>query len=188
MATPEETVRHVLTLIGDDPNRSGLADTPSRVVRSWSELFKGYTMDPKDLLRTFEEGEGFDEIVILRDIELFSTCEHHTLPFWGRAHVAYLPGTKLLGISKLARLVEIYSRRLQIQERIGRQVAEFLMNELQAKGSACIIEATHLCMRMRGVNKQNSLMITSSLRGVFRDDAGMRAELMQLIGPTGRTL
>lgn len=129
----------------------------------------------------FDEGEGFDEIILLRDIEMYSCCEHHMLPFFGKAHIAYLPDKKLLGVSKLARLLEIYSRRLQIQERIGRQVTGFLMKEVGAKGAACVIEASHLCMQMRGVQKQNAVMVTSSLEGAFLEDGSSRAELMQLI-------
>lgn len=173
--------------IGEDPTRHGLLDTPKRVLKSWNELYSGYKTNPDELLRMFkeepdEEEAVFDEIVLLRDIEFFSTCEHHTLPFFGRAHVAYLPGEKgLLGVSKLARIVEVFSRRLQIQERIGKQVSHFLMSKVGAEGAACVIEASHLCMRMRGVNKQNSVMVTSSVRGVFRKDVSARAELMNLI-------
>lgn len=182
----DDIVIRFLQRIGENPNRPGLIDTPNRVIRSWDELFKGYRTNPDEVIRLFDEeldddGGNTDEVVLLRDIEFFSTCEHHTLPFFGRAHVAYLPGTKLLGISKLARLVEVYSRRLQIQERIGKQVTQFLMSKVKARGAACVIEASHLCMRMRGVNKQNSVMVTSSLRGVFRDDAACRAEIMHLI-------
>ena len=178
----EDAVVRMLQRIGEDPQREGLKDTPSRVVRSWGELFKGYHTDPEEVVTLFDEGDGFDEIVVLRDVEMYSTCEHHLLPFIGRAHIAYLPDKKLLGISKLARLLEVYSRRLQIQERIGRQVTEFLMEKVGAKGAACIIEASHLCMQMRGVAKQHSVMVTSSLRGVFRDSPPARAELMRLIG------
>jgi GTP cyclohydrolase I len=177
-----DIVLRMLQRIGEDTRRVGLNDTPARVVRSWAELFKGYTIKPESIVTLFDEGTSFDEIVILRDIEMYSTCEHHMLPFIGRAHIAYLPGGKLLGISKLARLLEVYSRRLQIQERIGQQVTEFLMEKVGAKGAACIIEASHLCMQMRGVSKQHSVMVTSSVRGVFRDSPPARAELMGLIG------
>lgn len=184
-ADAHDVTTRFLQHIGEDPTRHGLIDTPKRVVKSWGELFCGYNTNPDDLLRLFEEEpdeEGpFDEVILLREIECFSTCEHHTLPFFGRAHVAYLPGDKLLGVSKLARIVEMYSRRLQIQERIGKQVTRFLMEKVGAKGAACIIEASHLCMRMRGVSKQNSVMVTSSIRGVFRQDASARSELMNLI-------
>ena len=139
----------------EDPNREGLLDTPSRVAKSWDEIYSGYNKNPEDLLTVFEAGT-YDQIVLLKDIEIFSMCEHHMLPFFGVAHVAYIPGTKVIGISKLARLVDMYARRLQIQERIGEQVTAALMQYLQPKGAACIIEASHMCMRMRGVNKQNS--------------------------------
>jgi GTP cyclohydrolase I len=178
----QDIILRMLQRIGEDSKRTGLADTPARVVRSWKELFKGYATKPESIITLFDEGDGFDEIVVLRDIEMYSTCEHHMLPFIGRAHIAYLPGGKLLGVSKLARLLEVYSRRLQIQERIGQQVTEFLMNQVGAKGAACIIEASHLCMQMRGVSKQHSVMVTSSLRGVFRESPPARAELMGLLG------
>jgi len=166
--------------IGDDPTREGLRKTPERVIRAWEELFAGYGQDPAQVFTTFE-ADGYDQIVLMRDIELFSVCEHHLLPFFGRAHVAYVPGERVVGASKLARLLEIYSRRLQIQERIGEQVTEAIMRYLGARGAACIIEAEHLCMRMRGVNKQHSTLVTSSVRGVFRTDYATRAELISLI-------
>ena len=146
----------------------------------WDEIYAGYSKDPADILTTFS-ADGCDQIVLLKDIELYSMCEHHNLPFYGKAHVAYLPGEKVIGISKLARLVDIYARRMQIQERIGEQVTEALMNYLQPRGAACIIEATHMCMRMRGVGKQNSTMITSSMKGVFLTDTAVRQELLTLI-------
>lgn len=166
----EELITDVLTILGEDPNREGLLKTPERVVRSWQELYKGYSQNPKDILTTFSS-EGADQMVILQNIELYSMCEHHMLPFYGKAHVAYIPNGRVIGISKLARLVDIYARRLQIQERIGEQVTTALMEYLQPKGAACIIEATHMCMRMRGVSKQNSTMITSSLKGEFKKSA-----------------
>lgn len=170
----------ILAAIGENVDREGLIDTPKRVVKSWTELYKGYTQDPKDILTTFES-EGYDQIVLLKDIELFSMCEHHMLPFYGKAHVAYIPNGKVIGISKLARLLDIYARRLQIQERIGQQVTTALMQYLQPLGAACVIEATHMCMRMRGVEKQNSVMITSSLQGAFKENISTREELFQLI-------
>lgn len=175
-----DSVIRQLEYIGEDVEREGLIDTPSRVVRSWETLYGGYKMDPKELITSFKEG-ACDEMVILKDIEFYSTCEHHMLPFVGRAHIAYLPGGKVLGVSKLARLLDVYARRLQIQERIGQQVTEFLMEECEAVGAACILEAQHLCMTSRGVQKQNSVMQTSSLRGVFKTDASARAELMSMI-------
>lgn len=179
-----DLLRAQFTLIGEDPDRSGLADTPARVMRAWKEIFQGYNIDPRQYVRRFEAGEGYNEIIVLRDIEIYACCEHHMLPFFGRAHVAYLPGPGLLGVSKLARIVDAFSRRLQIQERIGRQVTQFLMKEVEAQGAACIIEAEHLCMRMRGVGKQNSVMVTSSMEGVFLNDQGARSELMSLLRGT----
>lgn len=173
-------IKEVLLNIGENVTREGLIDTPNRVIKSWGEIYKGYSQSPEDILTTFS-ADGYDQIVLLKNIELYSMCEHHMLPFFGKAHVAYLPGEKIIGISKLARLVDIYARRLQIQERIGDQVTEALMKHLGAKGAACIIEADHMCMRMRGVQKQHSTMVTSSLKGVFLDDSSAKAELMQLI-------
>ncbi len=158
----------LLNYIGEDPNREGLKETPDRILRAWDELFSGYKKDPSDVLTTFGT-DGYDQMVLSRDIELYSMCEHHMLPFFGKAHVAYIPGRVVIGISKLARLVDIFARRLQIQERIGEQVTNSLMEYLRPKGAACVIEAQHLCMMMRGCNKQNSTMVTSSLKGVFLD-------------------
>jgi len=178
---PQDLVTQLLQRLGEDPDREGLKGTPSRVVKSWSEIYAGYGFNPASIFTTFSEVEGYAQIVILTDIELFSMCEHHMLPFFGKAHVAYLPDDKVIGISKLARLVDGYARRLQIQERIGQQVVNDLMQYLKPQGAACIIEASHMCMRMRGCNKQRSIMVTSSLSGVFLEDATIRAELMQLI-------
>ena len=176
----KESIISQLEYIGEDPTREGLLRTPERIVNTWNELYKGYLQDPKDIFTTFE-AEGYDQIVLLKDCEIYSMCEHHLMPFFGKAHVAYLPDKKVIGISKLARLVDIFSRRLQIQERIGQQITDTLMKYLQPKGAACIIEATHLCMRMRGVSKQNSIMITSSMRGVFLKDTTAKSELIQLL-------
>jgi GTP cyclohydrolase IA len=175
-----KTVTRVIEQIGEDPNREGLLDTPKRVVKSWKEIFAGYNTKVEDLLTTFDS-DGYDQIVLLKNIELYSMCEHHMLPFVGKAHVAYLPKKKIIGISKLARLVDMFARRLQIQERIGEEVTQALMEHLDPLGAACIIEADHYCMRMRGVNKQMSNMVTSSVRGVFREDSGAKSELMALI-------
>ncbi|GAI85307.1 unnamed protein product [marine sediment metagenome] len=174
------SINNMILSIGDDPTREGLNETPERVIKSWNHLYSGYDQDPKDIMKTFKEGTC-DEMVILKDIEMFSTCEHHMLPFFGKAHIAYIPDGKVIGISKLARLLEIFSRRLQIQERIGEQVTGALMEYLQPKGAACIIEAKHLCMMARGIQKQNSVMITSSLKGVFLDKIETRNELMRLV-------
>jgi len=169
-----------LQYIGEDPEREGLVETPNRIVRSWKELYCGYSQDPKELLTTFDS-DGYDQIVLLKDIEMYSMCEHHMLPFYGKAHVAYIPDKKVIGISKLARLVDMFARRLKIQERLGEQVTSTLMEMLQPKGVACIIEACHMCMRMRGVSKQQSTMVTSSLKGVFLTKGEARQELMGLI-------
>jgi len=180
----QNNIIEILNYIGEDINREGLLETPKRVVNSWKELYSGYEKDPKKLLKTFNS-DGYDQIVLLRDIEFYSTCEHHMLPFFGKAHIAYIPNKRVIGISKLARLLDIYARRLQIQERLGQQVIAVLMSELKATGAACIIEATHFCMRSRGIQKQNSIMTTSSLAGVFLEDStkglAARNELMRLI-------
>jgi GTP cyclohydrolase I len=177
----QENVVRMLQFIGEDPTREGLKDTPNRIARAWrDEIFVGYQKDPKEVLTTFQT-DGYNQIILLRDIELFSMCEHHMLPFIGVAHIAYIPNERIIGVSKLARLLDIYARRLQIQERIGEQVTNALMEHLKPQGAACIIEAVHMCMRMRGVSKQRSTMVTSSVKGVFFEDARARSELMELI-------
>lgn len=176
----EDIPSRFLEFIGEDLNRDGLKETPKRMIKAWKEIFSGYEQNPSDVIKTFES-DGYDQIVLLRDIELYSMCEHHALPFVGRAHVAYIPGGKVIGISKLARLIDIFSKRLQIQERIGDQVTSILMNELNAQGAACIIEADHFCIRMRGVGKQHSTMVTSSMKGVFLTKPEARSELLSLI-------
>jgi len=175
-----ENITRILEYIGEDIVREGLKDTPHRVVSMFSEIFSGYKADPSTLFTTFE-AKTYDQIILLKDIEVFSMCEHHMLPFFGVAHVAYIPNSRLIGVSKLARLVDIYARRLQIQERIGEQVTSTLEKYLAPKGTACIIEATHMCMKMRGVSKQNSVLVTSSLTGIFKDSAETRQEFMALI-------
>jgi GTP cyclohydrolase I len=176
----QENIVRQLQYIGENPNREGLKATPDRIVRAWKELFVGYREKPEELFTTFES-DGYNQIVLLKSVELFSMCEHHMLPFFGQAHVAYIPDKRVIGISKLARLVDLYARRLQIQERIGEQVTDALMHFLEPLGAACIIEATHLCIQMRGVGKQHSTMITSSIKGVFLTKPEARAELMGLI-------
>ena len=178
---PEDNIRRILQYIGEDPNREGLLDTPKRVAKSYKELFGGYKENPEDLLTVFADG-ACDEQVILRNIEFVSFCEHHMLPFIGTATVAYIPDGKVIGVSKLVRLLEVFTRRLQIQERLCQQVTEALQEHLQPKGAACIISAKHLCMVCRGVRKQQSEMITSSLTGVYRTDPTSRSELMSLVG------
>jgi GTP cyclohydrolase IA len=178
--TSKELIKLQLIALGEDPTREGLRDTPQRVIRSWGEIYSGYDKDPADLLTTFE-AKGYNQIILLKDIELFSMCEHHMLPFFGKAHVAYIPGEHIIGISKLARLVDIYARRLQIQERLGDEVTTALMQYLKPRGAACIIEATHMCMRMRGIGKQHSTMVTSSLKGVFLTDGTVETKLLTMI-------
>lgn len=175
-----EILRKQLEYIGEDPDREGLIDTPRRIIKMWKEIYAGYSMKVEDILTTFS-ADGYDQIILLKDIEFYSMCEHHNIPFYGKVHVAYLPGEKIVGISKLARLVDMYSKRMQIQERIGEQVTDALMKYLQPKGAACIIEASHLCMKMRGVEKQNSIMITSSMKGEFLNNESLKQELLNLI-------
>lgn len=175
----QDAVREILKYIGEDPNREGLRDTPLRVQRSFRELFVGYSQDPADVIRVFEDG-ACDELVLLKNAEFFSYCEHHMQPFIGKAHIAYIPDGRVIGVSKLARILDIYARRLQIQERLTVQVTAALDLHLKPKGSACILEATHFCMVCRGVQKQHSKLVTSSLTGVFRQP-GARSEFFQLI-------
>jgi len=177
---PTDAVTRLIEYIGDDPGREGLLETPERVIRAYDEMFSGYDKNPAEILKTFDS-DGYDQIVLLKNIELFSMCEHHMLPFFGKAHVAYIPNGRVIGVSKLARLVDIYARRLQIQERLGEQITCALMEHLNPLGAACIIEAVHMCMRMRGVSKQHSVMVTSSLKGAFFDSTSARSELMSLI-------
>lgn len=177
---PTDNIARLLQYIGEDANREGLIETPKRVIKAYDYIFSGYKANISDLIKVFE-GDGYDEMVLLKDIELYSMCEHHMLPFIGKAHVAYIPDKKVIGISKLARIVDVFSRRLQIQERLCQQITDCLMQELQPKGAACVIEASHLCMRMRGVEKQHSTMTTSSLRGVFLEKEAARQEFMGLI-------
>jgi len=185
-AEAEEAVRTLLRWTGDDPGREGLVDTPARVVRAYEEFFAGYDTDPVALLeRTFEETDGYDEIVLLRDIRLESHCEHHMVPIIGRAHVAYLPDKRVVGISKLARVVEAYAKRLQIQEKLTAQIANTIQSVLHPKGVAVIIEAAHQCMTTRGVHKAGVTMVTSRMLGTFRTDPAARQELLTMIGRGG---
>lgn len=178
----EDAVRTLIRWAGDDPTREGLLDTPKRVVKSYMEFYSGYDTDPQAVLsRTFKEVEGYDEMVMLRDIEFESHCEHHMVPFTGRAHIAYLPRNKVVGISKLARLVDAYARRLQIQEKMTAQIANALNDVLQPKGVAVVVEAVHQCMTSRGVHKQGAVMQTSHLLGRFREDARTRQEFFSLL-------
>lgn len=182
----EEALRAVETLLrwaGDDPTREGLLGTPERVVKAYEEFFEGYSVDPLDLLeRTFEEVEGYDEMVLLRDIRFESHCEHHMAPIIGKAHVAYMPNNRVVGISKLARVVEAYAKRLQIQEKMTAQIANIIDEVLNPKGVAVVIEATHHCMTTRGVHKPGTSMVTSRMLGMFRTNASTRREFLSLVG------
>ncbi len=175
---PAENIRRLIEYIGDDPKRDGLLETPNRVIQSYDKLFGGYA-NKQELIKVFED--TCDEMVLLKDIEFYSTCEHHMLPFFGKAHIAYIPNGKLIGISKLARILEMYARRLQIQERICQQVTHAIDKTLNPLGAACVLEAQHFCMTSRGVEKQNSIMVTSSLTGAFKDKSEARAEFMSMI-------
>jgi GTP cyclohydrolase I len=182
-AEAEEAIRTLLRWAGDDPTREGLLGTPDRVVRAYEEWFSGYEVDPADLLqRTFEEIEGYDEMVVLRDIRFESHCEHHMAAIIGKVHIAYLPERRVVGISKLARLVEVYGKRLQIQEKMTSQIANTLQDVLQPKGVAVVIEAAHQCMTTRGVHKSGVTMVTSRMLGAFRDNQSTRREFLSIIG------
>jgi len=182
----EEALKAVETLLrwaGDDPTREGLRGTPDRVVKSYTEFFEGYAVDPLEVLeRTFEEVEGYDEMVLLRDIRFESHCEHHMAPIIGRAHVAYMPDNRVVGISKLARVVEAYAKRLQIQEKMTAQIANIINDVLKPKGVAVVIEATHHCMTTRGIHKPGTSMVTSRMLGMFRTNASTRREFLSLVG------
>jgi len=178
----EDAVRTLLAWAGDDPAREGLLDTPKRVVKAYGDWFSGYAVDPREYLaRTFEEVAGYDEMIVLRDIEFESHCEHHMAPIIGRAHVGYLPTGKVVGISKLARVVDTYARRFQVQEKMTAQIADCIHDVLQPRGVAVVVDASHECMTTRGVHKRGVSMITSKMLGAFRDDARTRAEFLQFI-------
>ncbi len=177
----ESLVRAQLKELGEDPGRDGLVRTPLRVAKALRFLTEGYAQDPKALLNDALFDVSYDEMVLVKDIDFFSLCEHHMLPFFGRAHVAYIPGQKIVGLSKIPRLVEMFSRRLQVQERLTTEVAEILESVLQPKGVGVVVEAIHLCMKMRGVEQQNAFAVTSSMRGVFNSDPKTRSEFMELI-------
>lgn len=185
-ADAEQAVRTLLRWSGDDPQREGLRDTPGRVVRAYRDWFSGYLSDPADYLRrTFEEVEGYDEMIVLRGIEFESHCEHHLAPIIGRAHVGYLPTNKVVGISKLARVVDGYGRRLQVQEKMTAQIARCIDEVLHPRGVGVVIDATHQCMTTRGVHKRGVSMVTSTMLGAFRDDARTRAEFLRFIDIRG---
>jgi GTP cyclohydrolase I len=179
----EKAVREILSAIGEDPDREGLLDTPARVARMYQEVFSGLSKDPREDLKTVFS-EEFDELVLVRDIPFDSMCEHHLLPFTGKAHIAYIPRKKILGLSKFARLVETFSRRPQVQERLTKEVAQLIMDELKPHGVAVVLSAQHTCMTIRGVRKPGSNMVTSSMLGIFRCDSKARNEVLNLIHGT----
>ena len=177
----ERGVRMVLEGIGEDPDRGGLKDTPSRVARMYEELTAGYHIDPAELINEAVFDVEYDEMVLVKDIDFQSLCEHHMLPFIGKAHVAYIPTKKVIGLSKIPRIVEMFARRLQVQERMTVQIADFIEEVLQPQGVAVIVEGVHMCMVMRGVRKANATMTTSAMRGTFKKNATTRAEFMELV-------
>ncbi len=177
----KELVREMLTRLGEDPAREGLRKTPLRVEKALRYLTKGYALDPAEILAGAMFSTDYDEMVIVKDIDFFSLCEHHLLPFFGRCHVAYLPGKKIVGLSKIPRLVDVFSRRLQVQEKLTTEIARCLEDGLKPRGVAVVMEATHLCVLMRGVEKPNAQMVTSSMRGRFRSDPKTREEFLGLI-------
>ena len=178
----ESLVRDLLIAVGEDPSRPGLERTPKRVEASYRFLTRGYKQDIAQVMNGAVFQENYDEMVLVKDIDFFSLCEHHLLPFYGKAHVAYLPDGKIVGLSKIPRIVDVFARRLQVQERLTSQIAECLMNYLKPKGAGVIIEANHLCMMMRGVEKKDSFCMTSSMMGTFRSDPRSRTEFLSLIG------
>jgi GTP cyclohydrolase I len=182
----EAAIRTLIRWAGDDPAREGLLDTPARVARAYEEFFSGYDQDPKAILaRTFSEVEGYDEMIVMNDIRFESHCEHHMVPIIGKAHVGYLPNKRVVGISKLARLVDVYAHRLQVQEKMTVQIADTLQEILQPKGVAVVIEAAHQCMTTRGVHKPGVGLVTSRMVGAFRDDPSTRREFLAVLGMTG---
>jgi GTP cyclohydrolase I len=185
-AEAEDAVRILIRWAGDDPGREGLRDTPGRVAKAYEEFFAGYEQDPREVLaRTFSEVEGYDEMIVMNDIRFESHCEHHMVPIIGKVHIGYLPKHRVVGISKLARLVEVYARRLQVQEKMTVQIADTLQEILQPKGVAVVIEAAHQCMTTRGVHKPGVGLVTSRMVGAFRDDPSTRREFLAVIGRTG---
>src|SRR5579885_2387371 len=180
-ASFEELVKEMIVRLGEDPKREGLLNTPNRVHPAYEFLMKGYKEDPEALLKNALFTVTYDEMVIVKDVEMFSLCEHHMLPFFGKVHVAYIPNGKVIGLSKIPRLIEIFSRRLQIQERLTTQIAETIQNVIEPQGVGVVIEARHLCMMMRGVEKQHSAAVTSSMLGCFRDEQETRQEFLSLI-------
>lgn len=179
----EAVIHQLISLVGENPEREGLLDTPRRVAKTYEKLLSGYHQNLEGMMTVFEN-EGYDEMVIAKNIEFYSLCEHHLLPFFGKVHVGYIPGEKIIGLSKMPRMIEVFSRRMQTQERLTSQIAQGLMDLLQPKGVGIVIEAQHLCMMARGVEKQNSVMTTSALRGLFKKNLNTRSEFLRLIGKT----
>ncbi len=184
----EDSVRNMLIAFGEDPDRQGLLRTPHRVAKSYQELLAGYRMDPKELINEAVFDIAYDEMVIVRDIEFSSMCEHHMLPFMGRVHVAYIPSDKVIGLSKIPRIVDLFSRRLQVQERMTKQIADFIDVVLKPQGVAVVAEGLHMCMMLRGVKKHDARMTTSSMVGVFRDDMSTRMEFLDNISRGANSL
>ncbi len=180
MSKIEKLIKELLLEIGENPDREGLLKTPERVAKSYKTLFSGYNIDPASVITVFDD-EKYDEMIVVKDIEFYSFCEHHMLPFFGKAHIGYIPNGKIVGLSKIPRIVDIFSRRLQNQERITQQVATCLMELLQPKGVGVILESKHLCMMARGVEKQNSVVRTSAMKGIFKEKDNTRAEFLELI-------
>jgi len=185
MPTPQEleVIRNLLRLIGEDPDREGLRETPERFLKALAEYTRGYAQKPEDVLKVFEDGaQSADEMVIVRDIPVYSLCEHHLAPFFGKAHIGYVPDSRILGLSKISRLVEVFSRRLQVQERLTNQIADALANHLQPLGVAVVIECRHMCMESRGVRHSGATTVTSALRGSIKNNPDTRKEFLSLIG------
>ncbi len=176
----KKLVKELIKQIGENPSREGIKGTPKRVAKSYEKIFGGYKQKPKDIITVFDN-EGYDEMVIAKDIEFYSTCEHHILPFFGKVHIGYIPDKKIVGLSKMPRMVELFSRRLQNQERLTMQICDTLNDFLKPKGVGVVIEGTHLCMQARGVEKQNSKMVTSSFTGLFKKNMNTRNEFLNLI-------
>ena len=176
----QEEIKKIIKKIGENPDREGLIETPKRVENAYKEIFSGYGINPKDLMKTFTEGTC-KEMVILKNCEFYSTCEHHLFPFFGHISIGYIPKNKVIGISKLARLVDCFAKRMQIQERMTTQIADCIMEELDANGVIVVCEAQHFCMKSRGVRKQDASMVTSAIRGAFQDDLALRQEFLSLI-------
>lgn len=181
IAQRADLIKQLLLSVGEDPNREGLLQTPSRVAKAYEFLTKGYHQDVSEVLNDAIFSEKYNEMVVVKDIDLFSMCEHHMLPFFGKAHVAYIPKGKIVGLSKIPRIVDVFARRLQVQERMTQQIAETLYDALAPEGVGVVIEARHMCMMMRGIEKQNSVATTSAMLGIFRDDMRTRQEFLHLI-------